>query len=269
MKTEFIRQISEGISLEKCNELYVISVKHALGSALVALQGAQLLSWKPTGVAQDVLWVSEIEPFQKGHAIRGGIPICYPWFGAVKSPSHGIARIREWSLSHYEMDAEYAYLEFSLYDEQQLIEAKIEMAFSHECHLIFTHYASSVAQVALHSYFNVADIHRTEVRGLPRECFDSLTRQVVQVPSPRKINQNVDCIYSIEQPINRIEDMANQRTIQIEHIDASDVVLWNPWHKATSAMSETSYQTMLCLETARINRQLQQGESVEVIFKVI
>ncbi|WGE50159.1 D-hexose-6-phosphate mutarotase [Actinobacillus equuli subsp. haemolyticus] len=269
MKTEFIRQISQGISLEKCNELYVIRVQHTLGSALVALQGAQLLSWQPAAAQQDVLWLSEIEPFQKGNAIRGGVPICYPWFGSAKSPSHGTARIREWSLSHYEMDADYAYLEFSLYDEQNIIEAKIEMAFNQECHLIFTHYAEQEAQAALHSYFNVADIQQTEVKGLPHECFDSLTKQFVQVPSPRKINENVDCIYSAEQSINCIEDAANQRTIQIEHIDASDIVLWNPWHKATSSMSKTGYQTMLCVETARINRKLQQGESFEVIFKLV
>ncbi|VTR55526.1 aldose 1-epimerase [Actinobacillus pleuropneumoniae] len=64
----------------------------------MALQGAQLLSWQPATAKQDVLWLSEIEPFQKGNAIRGGVPICYPWFGSVKSPSHGTARIREWSL---------------------------------------------------------------------------------------------------------------------------------------------------------------------------
>ncbi|WP_150540134.1 D-hexose-6-phosphate mutarotase [Actinobacillus vicugnae] len=268
MKTEFIRQISEGISLEKCNELYVVRVAHSLGSAVVALQGAQLLSWQPTGAQQNVLWLSEIEPFCQGNAIRGGVPICYPWFGSVKSPSHGTARIREWALSHYEMDAEYAYLEFSLYDEQNIIEAKIEMVFSEECHLIFTHYAQQEAQAALHSYFNVADIQQTEVQGLAHECFDSLTKQFVQVPSPRKISENIDCIYNAEQSDNRIIDQANQRTIQIKHIDASDIVLWNPWHKATSAMSETGYQTMLCVETARINRKLQSGESFEVIFKL-
>lgn len=268
MKTTFIQQITQGISLEKVNEIHLIRVEHTLGSALISLQGAQLLSWKPVHAKQDVLWLSEIEPFQKDQAIRGGVPICYPWFGSVKSPSHGTARIQTWMLSHYEMDTDYAYLEFSLFDENQLIKAKIEMVFSETCQLVFTHYGTEQAQLALHSYFNVANIEQSEVQGLPHECFDLLTKQFVQVPSPRTIGENIDCIYTLEKPKTILQDKGNQRTIEIEHINASEIVLWNPWHKPTSSMSDCGYQTMLCIETARLNQKLEQGQSVEVKFSV-
>lgn len=267
MQTLFIHQIAAGISLEKLNEIHVIRVEHALCNAVISLQGAQLLSWQPKGAKQNILWLSEIEPFKKGNAIRGGVPICYPWFGSVKSPSHGTARIRDWALSHYETDDDYAYLEFSLFDEFNVIEAKIEMILNEECQLAFTHYGSEQAQVALHSYFNVADIEQTEIHGLPTQCFDSLTKQNVNVPSPRTIAENVDCIYPAQSP-NLIKDKGNKRTIEIEHLDASDVVMWNPWHKATSSMSEQSYKTMVCVETARINQPLKQGDKVEVSFKL-
>lgn len=268
MNTTFIQQITDGIRLEQINEIKLLRIEHALGSALVSLQGAQLLSWKPAQANQDLLWLSDIEPFKQGSAIRGGVPICYPWFGGIKQPSHGTARIREWALSHYEMADDYAYLEFSLYDENKVIEAKIEMAFSETCQLIFTHYGKEKAQLALHSYFNVANIAQTEVQGLPHECFDQLTQRFVQVPSPRTIGENVDCIYTLEKPLTKIVDQGNQRTIEVEHIDASEAVLWNPWHKPTSGMSETGYQHMVCVETARLNTPLTQGQSVEVKFRL-
>ena len=62
----------------------------------------------------------------------------------------------------------------------------------------------------------------------------------------------------------QIHDDANQRTITLSHTNASDTVLWNPWHNTPSAMHDDAYKEMLCLETARINRKLQAGEALSV-----
>ena len=88
------------------------------------------------------------------------------------------------------------------------------------------------------------------------------------MPSPRAINENVDCIYAAPPQPTEIHDQANQRTLFVTHQNASDVVLWNPWHKATSSMSENGYQTMVCVETARIHRYLEAGETVAVRLSV-
>lgn len=266
MKTEFIKSLTNGLDLEQINQIKLLRLKHNGNQALISLQGGQLLSWQPAGSEQDVLWLSEVEPFEAGTAIRGGVPVCYPWFGGVKSPSHGYARLQNWALSHYELSEDYAYLELSLLDSDQLVEAKLEFIFDAECRLIFTHYGKEEAQVALHSYFKVANIADVSVHGLPESCFDSLTKQDTDVPSPRTIGENVDCIYRTENSTQLIDD--KQRQIEVEHSNNSDVVLWNPWHKPTSGMSETGYQTMLCLETARINQPLSQGETVEVVFRL-
>ncbi|HDR1021509.1 TPA: D-hexose-6-phosphate mutarotase [Pasteurella multocida] len=268
IQAKFIKQIAPSLSLVEYNQIPVLSLQHSVGSALIALQGAQLLQWKPTTAKQEVLWLSEVEPFQLGNAIRGGVPICYPWFGPVKSPSHGTACIRLWQLTDYQIDDEKVRLEFGLFSEDHLIEAKIAMIFSETCELIFTHYGEDEAQLALHSYFNVGDIAQIEVHGLTTTCLSNLTKQQETVPSPRKIAENVDCIYQIDNAQNTIIDPMLQRHIKIEQQNSSDVVLWNPWHKATSGMSETGYQTMVCVETARISKPLQQGEQVSVLFKV-
>ncbi|MDW1151075.1 D-hexose-6-phosphate mutarotase, partial [Mannheimia haemolytica] len=228
--------LSNALKLIKYNELDVLEVNHNKFKAKIALQGAQLLSWQPYNAEQDVLWLSEIEPFKAGTAIRGGVPICYPWFGTVKEPAHGTARIREWNLVEHSCSSESVRLVFAL--EQ---EAKIEMILGETCGLYFTHLGSEAAQLALHTYFNVGDITKVEVQGLPTRCFDKLTDQEVEVPSPRKISENVDCIYPA-QAVNFIQDFANQRTIKVEHINATETVLWNPWHNTVSAMTETAYQ---------------------------
>ena len=104
------------LKLTKYNQLDVLEITHPKCTAKIALQGAHLFSWQPLHAKQDVLWLSEIEPFTQGNAIRGGVPICYPWFGAGlegnKSPSHGYARITEWELLSHQVDVDKVVVEF-------------------------------------------------------------------------------------------------------------------------------------------------------------
>lgn len=250
------------IAFTKYNELTILEINHPKVSAKVALQGAQLLHWQPKNTQQNVLWLSEIELFQTGVAIRGGIPICYPWFGTDKKPAHGTARIREWQLVEHISSEQGIRLVFALENE-----AKLEMMLGEVCELYFTNLAPEPAQTALHTYFQIGDIAQTEVQGLATKCFDKLTNQEVEVPSPRKISENVDCIYPA-QAVNFIQDFANQRTINVEHINATETVLWNPWHSKVSAMTETAYQNMVCVETARIDSLLQQNDTLGVRISV-
>lgn len=267
MKTTLIKNITPEIRLEEYQGIYFIRVQHRLGSALISLQGAQLLQWRPTASIHDVLWVSEIENYQKGDAIRGGVPICYPWFGGVKSPSHGTARIRNWQLSAFFVDLNQVELEFSLFDEYQIIEAQLKMTFKEDCTLLFTHLGAEEAQLAFHTYFQVGEIEAIEVAGLPTQFYSALTKEELTVPSPRTIHYTVDGHYSVQSP-NWIEDKALQRTIEVEHLNASEIVLWNPWEKPTSKMSADAFRKMVCLETARIKQKIQTGEQVGVIFRV-
>ncbi|KAE9536912.1 D-hexose-6-phosphate mutarotase [Ursidibacter arcticus] len=251
------------INVVTYNQIPVVEVNHPKCRAKISLQGAQLFSWQPEHCKQDVLWLSEIEPFVEGNAIRGGIPICYPWFGGVKQPAHGFARLRFWALSQYQITDDGVELLFKLDND-----AQIKMRLNETCTLTFTHFADEPAQLALHSYFNVADIEQVAVFNLPDNCFNSLTQQQQAVSSPRKITENVDEIYSAEKSPSVIADQDNHREISVEHINASQIVVWNPWHKATSSMSEQGYRTMLCIETARISSLLAKNEQVSVKISV-
>ena len=265
------QQITPELSLYAYNDIPVLHLQHAVGSAKIALQGAHLFSWQPAQSQQDILWLSEIEPFETGTAIRGGVPICYPWFGNAGSPAHGFARTSLWQLSDYEIRTDKVRLVFSLFSALNIVLAKVEMQFSEQCELRFTHYGDSAmknVQVALHSYFNVADINHTRISNLPTECFNSLSQSQEVVPSPRAIRENVDCIYTAPQQPTEVHDIGNHRIITVEHLNAGNVVLWNPWHKTTSNMTENGYQTMVCVETARIDEYLQTGETVAVRLRV-
>lgn len=262
--TQRVKQLTAELSLSIYNQIPVLQLDHPVGQAKISLQGAQLLSWFPKGSKQDIFWLSEVEPFQTGVAIRGGIPLCYPWFGGKQQPSHGTARLRLWHLSDYQLTQKQVKITFSLFDEHQLPEAKLEIQFDETCQLTFTHYGKEPAQVALHSYFNVADIEKIEIQGLPTQCYNSVNQQQENVPSTRKINSLIDCIYSASSALTKIIDEKWQREIHIEHQNTSNIVLWNPWQNKMSAMSEIGYKTMVCVETARIEKLLQQGESIAV-----
>lgn len=265
----FIKQITPELSLQQYNEIPVIVLEHNVGKALISLQGAHLFSWQPKNQQKDVLWLSEVEPFKLGNAIRGGIPICYPWFGGKKNPAHGYARNTLWKLTDYKIETQKVRLEFCLFSENHIIEAKISMEFYEDCKLTFTQYCQEPAEIALHSYFNIANIENIEVSGLPTTCFNSLIQQQENVPSPRKITENVDCIYKIpDLEEHQINDDIFNRCIKITHQNATETVLWNPWHKEMSGMNKEGYKTMVCVETARISKKITQGEKISTIISV-
>lgn len=263
-----LKQIHPNIRLCTANEIPIVVIEHEIGKAAVALQGAQLLSWQPHFAEQDILWLSNTEPFNKNVAIRGGIPICYPWFGQHDKPAHGYARISMWQLSSWQVDEKKVSLVFYLYDKDNIVEAKLNINLSDVCHLCFTHYGNEPAELALHSYFNIGDIAQTTLFGLPHSAYDNLSKQDTHVQSPLQFNQECDAIFSAEQHISHIDDKMQQRIIEVEHINASDIVVWNPWQNTPSQMNSEGYRTMLCVETARIRQPLLQKESVETIIRL-
>ena len=136
-----------------------------------------------------------------------------------------------WQLSDYDLQANKVRLEFSLFSEYGVIEAKMKMEFTDKCTMTLTHLGQEPAQAALHSYFNIGDISQIEVQNLPSRCYDSLQGKPTDVPSTRRIEQGVDCIYALEEDNTFLVDKAFNRRIQITHHYADSIVLWNPWEK--------------------------------------
>lgn len=261
-------EITQGLKLYHYNDIPVLKLTHEVGEALIALQGAHLLQWRPSSQQESVLWLSDVEPFELGKAIRGGIPLCYPWFNQQGgTPAHGYARITLWKLADYCLKPQEVTLTFQLLDEAGEVEAEMQMRFSERCELRFTHFRDEAVQLAMHSYFQVSDIENLSLLNLPTLRYNFALAEEENLPEVQKVNDRIDAIYAVEEKSQAvIKDKARQ--IQLTQQNASDMVLWNPGEKGASGMKGGANRQMLCLETARIRKTLPKNESVVLTLSV-
>ncbi|WP_017346313.1 D-hexose-6-phosphate mutarotase [Pantoea sp. A4] len=261
-----VKQISPYLSLRQKDELPLLIINHPLVRAAIATQGAHLLAWQPAG-EKPVLWLSEKTPFQSGKALRGGVPICWPWFGPAGNPAHGFARTQTWTLSAHNADEKGVMLTFVLESN-----AQTQKLWPHEftliarfrlgqhCEIELEAHGEFSATAALHSYFNVADIKQVEVSGLGPHFIDKVNADAEgQSEGKQRYPGRIDRIFTQPADCSVIHDGAGARAIEIYHHYQSDVVTWNPGPELSCSMADMSndgYKTMVCVETARIHEPL-------------
>ncbi len=260
------QQLTPYISLCKLDQLSILVIKHPEFRAAIALQGAHLLSWQPINQAP-VIWLSENAVFKKGQAIRGGIPLCWPWFGKSASPSHGFARNKQWQLQEYKEDNDTVRLSFMLeHDDATLalwphpFRLVNNFCFNkYQLDIQLTSFGNFDITTALHTYLNIGDIDQTSVCGLGNHYLDALTATYLNINGEKLlIHGEIDRIYDQSSAITKINDAVQQRTLIMTHYNHRDIVVWNPYDKAQQIadMTEDGYKKMLCIETACINHAL-------------
>lgn len=260
------QQLTPCLALHKKDDISIIVINHPKAKGAISLQGAQVLSWQPEG-QKPVIWLSPKTNFQQGVAIRGGIPICWPWFGKAGDPMHGFARNENWQLIAHDENDECVWLTFSLQDNEQTrklwphafnLTARIKMGET--CEIELESHGDYSFTVALHSYFNIGNIDRVSVSGLGCDYFDKVANgEQTTADKTLKFSGLVDRIYTKPEPLSIIADPANDRYIEIYHKNASDVVAWNPGPEAVKAMADMpddGYQTMVCVETAYVSNPI-------------
>lgn len=259
-------QISPYISLRQLDELGIVVISHPEVRAAVALQGAQLLAWQPSG-AKPVIWLSANTPFKTGQAIRGGVPICWPWFGAVAQPSHGFVRTMPWCLTGHDEDENGVILTFTLKDNEQTYKrwphaftliARFKLGV--KCEIELESHGDYQATAALHTYFQIGNIAQIQVAGLGDSYIDKVAGGLpaCQTGNLRFIGQT-DRVYNQPKALSLITDPALQRTLEVHHHHMSDVIAWNPGVELSCSMSDMAndgYKTMVCVETGRVSRPL-------------
>jgi len=249
--------------------LPVAAVDNEAASAVIALQGAQVIRWAPRG-EQPVIWLSEAARFASGKSIRGGVPVCWPWFGPHPDeagfPAHGYARTVSWDVLGSEaLGRARTRLVFRLRESDATrawwphdtpLECSVTVGGSLELELV-TRNAGSAAVIigeALHTYFQVGDVSRVQVLGLEDgEYLDKLdgSRRKTQ-SGPLSIAGEVDRVYVNNSSPCVISDPVLARRILIEKRDSESTVVWNPWIEKSEKMGdlgEDGYRHMLCVES--------------------
>jgi glucose-6-phosphate 1-epimerase len=265
--------------------LPLIRVKNAHGRAAIYQHGAHLAAWHPATAAEPVLWLSRKSLFEANKPIRGGVPICFPWFGAHASdataPAHGFARLREWTLTDAREEGDGTVI-LTLELQASSDPSAWPRAFRAAYRVIIGPTLTMSLQVhnpgtapftfeeALHTYFAVGNIRNVSVTGLERATYlDKLTGfgRVEQGDDPIRFTGETDRIYLASERTCTIHDPDKRRAITITQRGADTAVVWNPWIDKARAMpdfGDEEWPEMVCIETCNVNvraRTLGPGET--------
>lgn len=247
-----------------------VEVKTAFSTATIALQGAHVMTWQPVG-CKPVIWLSKAAKFAPGKSIRGGVPLCWPWFGPHATepgyPGHGFARTIPWSL----------------FDASKLPDGRVRLEFKPVMNDAANHqwpHASMVRNVitvgqelvvglttrntgttpfplsqALHTYFEVGDIRQVSIAGLAGNPY------IDKVDGGKRKKQKGDVTFSGEADRVYLDtagccgivDPVMKRTILITSTGSRSTVVWNPGAEKAAKMGDFGKQgenKMVCVETA-------------------
>lgn len=252
------------------NGTVMINIQTAKASAQISTYGAQVLSFKPTSADRDLLFLSPLSCYGNGKAIRGGVPICWPWFGDDPSghgrPAHGFARNQNWQvietqllddgavklslqLLPNELSFKYWHCQFDL-RFTVIISDSLKMMLTTEN----TDNESFVISQALHTYFNIGAIEKLHLRGLDNYHYLDKTLNFAEKLQQGDVSfvAETDRIYLHSPQQLFIEDAALRRRIVIESQGSQTAVVWNPWNKVVTLndMENDAYQRFICVETA-------------------
>ena len=261
--------------------LEVLRVKHPFVDATVFLQGAHLASWKPDPAQDDVLFVSLQNAFGHGKAIRGGVPVCFPWFGPLrddlglrfdpKAPMHGVARTTAWRLADSCCAGQSVMLrlEPASYEPYRAwtdasFETHIDMTLGQT--LEITHHVANTGstpvkyETALHTYFRVGDVTRVRIEGLGGADYLDKTQNFArckQHESVLMLTDETDRVYVDTDKTLTLIDPVLQRRITNHKRGSSATVVWNPWEAKSvpvTGLAPGEWKQFVCVETASCNK---------------
>jgi glucose-6-phosphate 1-epimerase len=259
-----------------------IRVQNESADALISVYGGQILSFKPKDQANDMLFLSAKSLYQEGQAIRGGIPVCWPWFGpdpkGLHRPNHGFVRNHFWTVIGTSSTASESQVMLQFTDKNKLEKTWkspftliLEIRVGKMLELKLTtqntgEHAFSITQ-AFHAYFNIGDISQVQVLGLAGcPYFDKLDqgKEKIQIGDVT-ISEETDRIYEdIDHPVILVDPVFKRR-IEIVSKPCRTGVVWNPWRKSMTDLGDQDYQRFVCVETGNIAFDLVQvppgGES--------
>ena len=256
--------------IEGADGLVFANLKNPQATAQICLQGGHITAYQPTHHAP-VIWVSEKAVYQKNKAIRGGVPLCWPWFGNHPSdpqkPAHGIARTNPWSV----ILTEQPNANESLIQLQLDITDAIKTLWPHAFELILSVRVGKTLSIeliakntgtetlslgaALHTYFNISNVNKTHITGLDNtQYLDKFDGSLEKTQNgPLVITEPTDRVYLNTSTACTLVDEGLKRQIQVKKSGSQTTVVWNPWAENAAKMGDfgdDEYPNMVCVEAA-------------------
>lgn len=265
--------LPQGVTLDDGHGgLPYVNIAAGTCTAGLYLHGAHLCHWQPTGHPHPVLWMSEKSRFEPGVAIRGGVPICFPWFGPkVNDPSapiHGVARTRTWTLESVEaerdgsmsvrltLESEAAPGNYMPHAFSLVYEVRLGGTLSMSLTVMNTGSTPLTFEEALHTYFAVGDVRQVRINGLSGATYIDKTdeaRRKTQADDAVTIASETDRLYLDTEAEIVVTDPRMRRQLSVAKTGSRSSVVWNPWIAKSQKMpdfGDNEWPGMLCIETA-------------------
>ncbi|MDH2919063.1 MAG: D-hexose-6-phosphate mutarotase [Sideroxydans sp.] len=251
--------------------LVVADFSNTQATAALCLQGAHLMSWQPKSQAKPVVWLSRDAKMAAGKSIRGGAPVCWPWFGAHASeatfPGHGYARTVPWQVMESGVEPNGATrLTLRLVDSD-----KTRAQWEHSCNVELSVVVGETLRMslttentgthdfvigeALHTYLQISDIASVRVTGLEGcEYWDKVGGSVLKKQDGAvTFASEVDRVYINTANECVIHDDKLKRRIHIKKSGSQSTVVWTPWVEKATKMGDMGqpdgWREMVCIES--------------------
>lgn len=255
---------------ELAPEFVAIQVRTDFSAATIALQGAHVMTWQPNG-QEPVVWLSPAAKFAPGKSIRGGVPLCWPWFGPHATeaawPGHGFARTIPWELAAArKLPDGRAQLEFTpvmndaaraQWPHASTVRYAVTVGQELEVALTTANTGSTAFELgqALHTYFAVGDIAQTTIAGLAGCTYIDKTdgAQRKRQEGAVSFSGETDRVYLGTSGCCEIVDPLLRRRILVTSTGSRSTVVWNPWAEKAAKMGDfgaPGHVPMVCVETA-------------------
>lgn len=280
-----VNALSDHVTVCEYQGISIIRVIHPLAEAGISLHGGHLIWFKPAG-EKDIIWLSENAEFDTQKAIRGGIPVCWPWFGKAGTPSHGFARTSQWTLQEHRENENGVIVSLQLEDNEEtraLWPYKFNNVLTFE---IGTELKVSLTSTntdsqpwsyggALHTYFDIADINNIEITGMGSTYLDStLQGKACEGGDVLTFTSETDRVYTQPEATITINDKNNERNILVTNEGHNAAVIWNPWQELSISMgdmADNSFETMVCVESTihQPSIELAPGQSHTLATTVV
>jgi D-hexose-6-phosphate mutarotase len=239
-------------------------------TAEIYLHGAHVTGFQKNG-EPPLLFMSAKSLFAAGRAIRGGVPICFPWFGSREGlPAHGFARITEWKLMatsalpdggvsvHFQLPEKAGGA--NPFRGKAEFTVTVNDALTLELQVMNTSAEPLIFEECLHAYFSVGDINDVSITGLKGVTYLDKTEnnaRKLENGGNIRIVSETDRVYLDTTGAVEISDSKLRRTIRVEKSSSASTVVWNPWIAKSKAMTDfgdEEFHRMVCVEAGNVGQ---------------